>query len=111
MATATANLAPITRTAYWTVTRQGKPSRQCSEAVTTDGRYVFVRLELPGTPWVPGDVASKEPLRWQPSLRACQEYAGSGRAAADVARITAHDAGEHAERDPWCLRCTAGGRR
>jgi hypothetical protein len=107
-------LAPVTKTRFNQVMRAGgRPgARQCWGAQTTDGVWDFDREESPGTPWLiyhrpsVADGTQTGPVAQMGTLPACQWYVKAGHAAADLARLNAHDRGDHAAaRDTRCVRC------
>lgn len=75
------------------------------KAVTADSEWLFERSE-DGT-WAAGHLPTETVVKVGfRSLRACRAYVADGGAQADLARIQAHDRGEHEpERDKSCQKC------
>ena len=67
MATA---LAPITKTAWW----HAAGRRECCEAETHDGQWLFIRLESAGTPWLIFATGAASPTTLRGTLRACRAW-------------------------------------
>lgn len=55
-----------TKTVYWRNPRTGR--REICETVSTDGRWRYIRLDMPGTPWETTDLTSDTTPDWLPSL-------------------------------------------
>jgi hypothetical protein len=107
----TATLVPIVKTRFAHRLRQDGtgqtlPRKECWEAKTKDGVWVFERIDgEPGTPWAVVHFETGTDVDWQTSLRRCREYVARGWAAEALERIQAHKRGEHTERVPACRRC------
>ncbi len=104
----TADLAPIVKTQFaQRITRNGlTKSRECWQAETTDGVWVFGREDSPGTPWLVIHKATGEMVHLTGTLRACRVYVATGAADEALGRIQAHERGEHGKtRDSRCSRC------
>jgi hypothetical protein len=82
------------------------PHQECWAAKTTDGVWLFERLEIPGTPWAIIHAETRIEVDWETSLLRCRKSVANGWAQKNLERIQAHDRGEHnAERVPMCGRC------
>lgn len=106
--TTTTALAPIIKTQFARrVTRGGLTrSPECWGAQTADGTWDLTREESSGTPWIVIHRETGIAVNMCGTLRACRAYVAAGHAGADLARLQAHDRGEHkAERDVRCGRC------
>ena len=66
----TTALAPITKTDWWHVNGR----KECREAETTDGRWLFVRLEDSGTPWLVFAHGAASAATRRGTLRACRAW-------------------------------------
>lgn len=115
MPTATAALAPVVKTDFAASFRTGR--RECWAARTTDGAWAMTRLDITGTPWAVVHIPTGADMALKGSLRACREYIGSGRAAAELGmRLCVHPAALRSSRvdhGTWdwryelCLGCGA----
>lgn len=104
MAAAKTALAPIEKTSMFPAFRSGR--RECWSARTTDGVWLFERLEVAGTPWSVTHAETKTEVTWTGTLRGGRAYVAAGHAQADLDRLLAHGRGEHdAQREPACGWC------
>jgi hypothetical protein len=97
-------LAPVDKTRMLP-TRGG--GVQCWGAKTKDGTWSMAREDEAGTPWsvthLPTGIVVD---RYVGTLTDCRAYVASGQARADLARIQAHQRGEHkTDRDKSCPKC------
>jgi len=98
------DLTPVDVTARFPSFRSGRLENWAADS--RDGVWKYERIEDTNTLWAVIDAASGEELRWHGTLTAAREYTASGAAAEDLARILAHNSGDHAvERDSRCARC------
>jgi hypothetical protein len=90
-------------------TRSGNTRPEVWAAETLDGRFRLGREESPGTPWLVVEIASGTCCGFVSNIEAAQHHVASGEADRELARLAAHDAGEHDRgrdgRDEWCPRC------
>jgi hypothetical protein len=75
------------------------------QAVSDDGVWRFDRLEVAGSPWMAVYLPTETEGDWYGSLDAAREATADGSALLFVHCIQAHERGEHAQRDPQCVRC------
>ena len=114
MSAAQPELAPIVKTQMAKrITRSGLTrSAECWAAQTTDGLWDFEREDSPGTPWLAyhwpslADGSYPLPVTMLSTLRQCRIQAASGTLDRELARLQAHEGGEHeAQREPRCRKC------
>jgi hypothetical protein len=67
---ATTALAPITKTAWW----HAAGRRECCEAETTDGRWLFARIEDADTTWLVFATGAASPTTRHSTLRGCRRW-------------------------------------
>jgi len=98
-------LTPVTVTASYPSFRAGRV--EAWSAVSDDGVWAYERLEMSGTPWsILHKPTGIEVGTWAGTLSEAREMTANGSALADVELQTAHQRGEHAERDPGCVKCS-----
>lgn len=97
-------LTPVTVTARYPSLRSGRPEDW--SAVSDDGVWAFERLEETKTPWsIVHAPSGIEVGCWAGTLSEAREMTANGDALADVELQTAHQRGEHVDRDPGCVKC------
>jgi len=98
-------LTPVTVTSSYPSFRAGRV--EAWSAVSDDGVWKYERLEEPRTPWSISHVPSGvEVGTWAGTLSEAREMTANGSALADVELQLAHQRGEHADRDPGCVKCS-----
>jgi hypothetical protein len=96
-------LTPVDITARFPSFRSGRLENW--SAKSRDGVWTFERLEISGSPWEPTHVPTGVAADWYGTLTAAREATANGVALASVERQLAHQRGEHAERNPRCVKC------
>ena len=74
-------------------------------AETRDGNWLLIREESAGTPWLTIHRETRTEVGLHGTLRAARVFIADGHADDQLALLQAHERGEHADRDPRCVRC------
>lgn len=97
-------LTPADVTRRFPSFRSGRP--EAWEARSSDGTWLYSRLEISGTPWEVRHLPTGTACDWYGTLSAARAATADGSALAYVERVAAHERGEHATaRDIRCGRC------
>jgi hypothetical protein len=97
-------LTPATVTARFPSFTSGRVENWA--AASADGLWKYERIEISGTPWQVIHVPSGTDCGWYGNLGDARAATADGTALDALARLQAHDRGEHAAaRDPGCFRC------